>query len=315
MNVPTAPAGSWPALGTYVQVRLADDARQIQADRRAAQLLDDVDRSCSRFRADSDLTRANANAGRWVRVSPVLVGALRVALDAAAATDGLVDPTLGRVLSAAGYDRSFELIDADGPASVCAPELHRFREVGLEPGAVRVPGGVALDLGGTGKAFAADLVAGALAGEFGCDVVVSVGGDLRVCGADGGEASWPVQVAERVEDLDDDSRGQRVQVSGGLATSSTTARRWSAGGRRWTHIIDPRTALPAAGQWRTVSAVGATCAAANTASLASIVLGARAPQWLGERGVSARLVDADGAVTVTGGWPSAVEKVEKEEGP
>jgi thiamine biosynthesis lipoprotein len=47
--------------------------------------------------------------------------------------------------------------------------------------------------------------------------------------------------------------------------------------------------------------------AANTASTASLVLGASAPAWLAERGLPARLVARDGSVTVVGGWPEAEE--------
>ncbi|MGC1185684.1 MAG: hypothetical protein WBA31_11140, partial [Candidatus Dormiibacterota bacterium] len=56
--------------------------------------------------------------------------------------------------------------------------------------------------------------------------------------------------------------------------------------------------------WRTVSAAGASCVAANTASTAAIVAGANAPRWLAQRGVAARLVSQDGHVLHVGGWPS-----------
>ena len=61
-----------------------------------------IDRACSRFRADSELSRVNARAGRRVRVSPLLVEALELAIAAARLTEGDVDPTLGRALELAG---------------------------------------------------------------------------------------------------------------------------------------------------------------------------------------------------------------------
>jgi thiamine biosynthesis lipoprotein len=55
--------------------------------------------------------------------------------------------------------------------------------------------------------------------------------------------------------------------------------------------------------WRTVTATGPTCVAANTAATAAVVLGADAPAWLDVRGVAARLQSGRGQVVATGTWP------------
>jgi thiamine biosynthesis lipoprotein len=111
---------------------------------------------------------------------------------------------------------------------------------------------------------------------------------------------WPVRVADHHR-APPQAPGQALTLgSGGLATSSTTARRWGA---RAHHLIDPRTGLPAISPWRTVSVAAATCVDANTASTAAIVLGDEAPDWLDERRLPARLVDHDGATRTVAGWP------------
>jgi thiamine biosynthesis lipoprotein len=92
--------------------------------------------------------------------------------------------------------------------------------------------------------------------------------------------------------------------TGGLATSSTAARRWRRGGDVLHHILDPRTSLPAAPVWRTVSVAAASCADANTASTAAIIRGREAPGWLTGLGLPARLVDEAGTVLTVGGWPA-----------
>jgi thiamine biosynthesis lipoprotein len=98
--------------------------------------------------------------------------------------------------------------------------------------------------------------------------------------------------------------GPVVLVRGGLATSSTTVRRWRGrSGSVVHHVVDPRTGSPAAEVHRTVTCAGADALAANAASTAALVLGAEAPAWLATRGVTARLVDLDGAVTTVGDWP------------
>ena len=71
------------------------------------------------------------------------------------------------------------------------------------------------------------------------------------------------------------------------------------------HIIDPRTGLPAAGPWRTVSVAAASCAEANAASTAAIIAGDDAVGWLTAQGLPARLIGHDGTIALTGGWPDA----------
>jgi len=292
---------TWRALGTYVHLSTSRDAVLGPARQIAIRLLADVDRACSRFRNDSDLVRANAGAGSWTNVDPLLVQAIAAAMDAAAQTDGLVDPTLGHSLEAVGYDRDIALIPSASadPAGIPLPaRVGAWREILLDPdGAVRVPSGCALDLGATAKAWAADLIAHSIAAESDSTVVISLGGDLAVAGPDG----WPVAISETIDDLGDP---EIVHLPyGGLATSSTAARRWIRGGVIRHHLLDPHTGEPTKGPWRTVSATGASCVAANTATTAAIVMGDNAVGWLTARNIPARLVDTQGWIVRTSRWP------------
>jgi thiamine biosynthesis lipoprotein len=309
----------WEALGTSVVLRLGDPAGVRRASAIVAAELDAVDRACSRFRADSDLARVNAGAGgRAVPVAPLLIEALEVALRAAELTGGDVDPTLGAALVLAGYDRDWRLLEAApvGTTPIRTPRLAAVRvelrrgwqSVELDPAraTVRVPRGIALDLGASAKAWVADRAAHAAHEACGCGVLVSLGGDIATAGPapDGG---WRIHVT-------DDHRagphapGQTVAiVAGGLATSSTAARRWRRGAATMHHIIDPATGAPALGIWRTVSVAAADCTDANIASTAALVRGARAAEWLARCGLPARLVDHHGGVRHVGAWPAAAE--------
>jgi FAD:protein FMN transferase len=194
-----------------------------------------------------------------------------------------------------------------GPGAVPLPAVPQaWRAIGLDragtTAAVLVPFGVALDLGATGKAFAADLVAATLAAELGVDCIVSLGGDVAIGDADPGDdpVRWRVGVGEAPDGEPD----ELVELDrGGVATSSTVHRRWTRGGRDLHHLLDPRTGAPVDPVWRTVSTTGATCVAANTASTMAMVLGALAPQWLAERDIPGRLVDVHGSVSRVCGWP------------
>jgi thiamine biosynthesis lipoprotein ApbE len=70
------------------------------------------------------------------------------------------------------------------------------------------------------------------------------------------------------------------------------------------HVLAPHSGQPVRGPWRTVSVAAATCAEANIASTAAMVLGNDARAWLAEQGLPARLVALDGSVVAQGGWPS-----------
>jgi len=329
-------AASWRALGTYVQLVVDRADRLDEARSLAVALLDEVDRTCSRFRDDSDLTRANLAAGSWVTVDPMLVAAVRAAVEAAEQTDGLVDPTLGRSLVAVGYDRTIDAVRlGDGPTAIPLPAVtDAWRWLELDPeGGIRVPHGVALDLGATGKAFASDLISTAI-GRLGIGCVLSLGGDVAVglaerppargsrnTGSPGGDGSgedptagapdaglvplvpWQVAISETP---DEQPAAVVTLPAGGLATSTVLARRWHRGGAVMHHLLDPATGRPVDPYWRTVSVLAPTCLAANTASTASVIMGERATDWLAERDLAARLVDADGVVHHLGEWTEEV---------
>lgn len=308
-----APFGgsTFRALGTGAVV-LSTDPAAIDAATHAVQAeLAEIDRACSRFRPDSDLERVNRAQGRPVVVGPLLLDALDVALRAARLTDGDVDPTIGKVLRVLGYDRDFEALDDSDDPIVRVAFVPGWKQVRVDriAGTARVPAGVQLDLGATAKALAADRAAARARAAAGCGILVSLGGDLATAGEPVTEG-WRVRVTDwHGADPNDiaDPDGETVVIhDGALATSSTTVRRWRRSGNALHHIVDPKTGMPAAGEWRTVSVAAATCVDANIATTAAIIRGASAPQWLANFGLPARLVHNDGTVVRVGGWGSHV---------
>jgi thiamine biosynthesis lipoprotein len=296
-------SATWRALGTTAVV-LVKRAAALDRARAAVQCeLDAVDRACSRFRDDSELSRVNAAGGRRVAVGELLVEAVLAALRAARLTKGDVDPTVGHALVLAGYDRDFGEIRASARAvrAVRAPGW-RVVEVDTDAGTVRVPAGVVLDLGATAKALAVDRAVRAAAAAAGCGVLVNIGGDLATTGSPP-SGGWPVRVTDD-HAAPPDAPGETVRVTtGALATSSTAVRRWRRGDATIHHILGPASGASAAETWRTVSVAAATCVDANTASTAAIVRGDRAVAWLERLGLPARLCRPDGSVVRVAGWP------------
>jgi thiamine biosynthesis lipoprotein len=305
---------SWTALGTSVVLDVRNPAALDSARAIVEEDLAKIDRACSRFRPDSDLSRVNAAAGRMVHVDPLLVDAIEVALRAARLTDGDVDPALGEALVLAGYDRDWDLMcngDGAGVRAARAPRgavralLHRgwqTIELDRDSRMVRVPPGVQLDLGATAKAWAADRAAHRVFERTGSGVLVSLGGDIATAG-EAPQRGWRVHVTDDHRD-GPHAPGQTVEIrTGGLATSSITARRWTRDGMPMHHIIDPGTGAPARGIWRTTSVAAGSCTDANIASTAALVRGEDALAWLQTLGLPARLVARDGRVHAVAGWP------------
>jgi thiamine biosynthesis lipoprotein len=243
-------------------------------------------------------------AGHAVAVSELLFTALATAYDVARQTFGAVDPTVGNAIAALGYDRDFdEIADETAPPAVLQPVAGYWHvQLGPADRTVRIPRGVRLDLGATAKALAADRAAARLAEELGTGVLVSLGGDVAVAGpppSDGwaigiaAESATPAELADQVVAI----------RSGGLASSSTSVRRWTAGGRAVHHIVDPLSGDSAEPYWTLVSAVGASCVAANAVTTAAMVWGEGALELLPSFGQAMRLVRHDGHIIHLNGWP------------
>jgi thiamine biosynthesis lipoprotein len=306
-----APAAArFEALGTSAVVSVTDEGALSEARELLTLDLVAVDLACSRFRDDSDLARANARAGTSTRISRLLADAVRVALDAARSSNGLVNPTLGAHLRAAGYDRTFSLVQERGTWQLRALPARRASWGDVELDEVErtllIPTGVELDLGATAKAWAADRAAARIAETTGCGALVSLGGDVAVAGPppDGG---WAIRIADdHAADLD--APGPVVAITaGGLATSGVAVRRWATDRGEAHHLIDPRTGRPAVTPWLTVSVAAPSCVAANTVSTAAIVLGEDAPAWLLQQALPARAVNTDGYILSVCSWPAELE--------
>jgi thiamine biosynthesis lipoprotein len=303
---PVCASRSMWAIGTTCLVMVTDPAVADQALEILADQLRAIDAACSRFRRDSELRRVEQESGGVpVVVSPLLFEALRTALDVAVETAGIVDPTIGSALVELGYDCDFESIGRAGEVESVPPRpAPGWWQVALghEERTVAIPAGVHMDLGSTGKAFAADRSAEGIAATLDCGVLVNLGGDIAVAGP-APLGGWPIGIAPtctaRLDDVD-----ETVAIyEGGLASSGTTARSWTTNGRRVHHIIDPWTGEPALPVWSLVSVAGSSCVEANAWSTAAVVWGFDAIGNLANLDVDARLVGAAGETIRLGRWP------------
>ncbi len=309
---PSRPTGSLgtvslTALGTTAIAVVTEPGALLVARGTLIRQLRAFDLACSRFRPDSELQRLNGAGGAPRRVGTVLWDALVAAVDTARVTGGLVDPTVGKAMRLAGYDRTFSRVALRDGSLVAATFVPsgRWAEIELDPNerSARVPTGVELDLGASAKALAADRIAREISETTGSGVLISLGGDIAVSGP-GPEEGWVVGLAED-HSVPPDEAPTRVAIdSGGLASSGIRVRWWRTASGEQHHILDPRTGRPARSPWSTVTVAAASCLDANAASTAAIVLGEAAPTWLEDRFLPARLVRLDGRALCVGGFPA-----------
>jgi FAD:protein FMN transferase len=271
-------------MGCEVVIAGASRCEKVAIER----LFAERDRIFSRFLPESELNRVNAAAGSPMRVSRAFAELLEVALTASRETGGLVDPTLGAELEAAGYDADFASL-MDDPRPAVAVARRKRAEVRLDGRSLLVPDGVRLDLNGVVKGKTVDDALVLVGGEG----FVSAGGDLAARGAI--VAALP-------------GGGTVTLARGALATSGTDRRRWLRGGQLQHHLIDPGTGSPASSPWEQVTVCGLSCVGADVAAKAAFLLGARGPAWLDVRGLPGRFVAAAGDVVVNHAWQRSLER-------
>lgn len=272
-----------------------------QATRLVEDLFATWEDSLSRFTPESELSYVNGQAGRPVQVSRLFWFVMGRALEAARATDGVYDPSMGTHIVEAGYDRTFDEVPTRQhhvPGARSAGGS--WRKIHLDPVArtVTLPVGMRLDFGGIAKGLAVDAAVERLENEGLAPILVEAGGDLRVLGTPPGLDGWQIRV-----DVPD--RPQVVTLHGGaMATSSRLRRQWQAGGRAMHHILDPRTGVPAASPLVSVTVAATLCAQADVAAKVALILGrAAGSDFLQTHGMSALLADEHGAVHTVGTWP------------
>jgi thiamine biosynthesis lipoprotein len=272
---------SFAAMGTGIDAWCddADGAAKVRA------WFEEVESVCSRFRPDSELSRVNRSRRGTVTVSGLFADVMQAADSTRTLTEGLVDAGVGAGVIGWGYDRTFEQVGdlQTAPPHIARPiwsidgrQLTRHRGTGI-------------DLGGVAKGWACDQAV-----ERGMARVISAGGDIR-----------SVDPRTVVSVLDpDDEVAVRLQLGvGALATSSTTRRRWKAGGKEVSHIIDPRTMEPVSSPVLSATVVASSAVEAEAGAKTAVLMGENALTWADQAGWirGAVVVWHDGSVYATSG--------------
>jgi thiamine biosynthesis lipoprotein len=295
----------WTALGTTCEVQFAcaDDALAARFETGAVAWVADFEARYSRFRPDSVIGRINAAAGReWVEIDAEMEQLLDFCASVHFLTQGTLDVTATPVLRLWDYKAAAPRVPTDAEVAA-ALRLVGWAKVQRAPGRVFLPEpGMALDFGGWGKEYAVDAVA-ALARSLGITrALVDFGHDLHAVGAAPGKPGWHVGLEDPANPTGP-CRGSLAAADLAVASSGDYLRGFTVGGRRYGHIIDPRTGRPVANGCRQATVVAPTCLQAGVLSTTLFILGPEAGLRLAGQtmGVEARIL-TDRAVHQTRGF-------------
>ncbi len=264
----------FPAMGTQCQIIFrAPSQKQAAAFREAAiGWVTEFENKYSRFKGDSLISEINREAGeRWVETDAELDSILSLCDWYHWSTGGVFDPTALPLIRLWDYRKDSPVIPTDAEIAA-ALELTGWSKVQRKSGGVFLPrAGMCIDLGGIGKEYAVDRVL-EMSARWGIrEIMVDFGRDIRVAGQGPHGGGWRVGL----EHPDDPGRcwGGVMVNDRAVATSGDYLRAFEIDGRRYGHIIDPRTGHPVANGCNAATVIAQGCTEAGVLSTAALVLG------------------------------------------
>jgi len=228
----------------------------------------------SRFLPDSLIGRINAAAGQnWVETDPDTDRLFNLCQELFFFTSGSFDPTALPLIELWNWKQRPPVLPSDDLIQA-RRELVGWTKIQRRPGGIFLPRpGMGLDLGGIGKEYAVDCVM-ELAIQRGLpNVLVDFGQDVRARGHSPGHKFWRIGL--------EDARSPGKTWAGvgvtdaAVATSGDYLRHFEINGRRFGHIVDPRTGYPTLNDCRAASIIGPTCTFAGLLATTVCILGAK----------------------------------------
>ncbi len=242
-----------------------------------------IEAKFSRYRSDSVVGRINASAGRTMVVDAETARLLDFADHCYRLSGGLFDITSGvlrRIWKFDGSDR----VPTDAQIKSLRT-LVGWQKVRWRSPEIRLPAGMEIDLGGLAKEYAVDRTLAVIQEITDAPVLVNYGGDLRVSGPRHSGARWKVAI-ESVE-ANGQVAGLIELADGALATSGDARRFLLKDGKRYGHILNPKTCRPVEQAPRSVTVAAATCVEAGMTATMAILQGRQSEEFLKREGVRA----------------------------
>ena len=252
-------------MGMPVRVVLyaGTDSAARSAARAAFRRIAELDDTFSDYRPQSEARRLSEHAGDWVPVSPDMFAVLSRSIDVSRLTDGAFDVTIAPLVALWREARKTGVLPRATQID-SARALVGWRRIALDTARrmARLDSGTRLDFGGIAKGYIIGEARETLHAVGINAMMIEAGGDIVLGDSPPGTNGWKIQVGETVGTL-----ARRA-----LATSGPGAQFVMIGGKRYSHVIDPRTGAASTNQV-TAHAVGLDPAVTDALATAASVLG------------------------------------------
>ena len=277
--------GRFDAMASPCEILIESDdgAEAARLARMAADEAWRIEDKFSRYLPGNIVGRINTSPGTAVTVDEETASLLDFAATLHALSDGRFDITSGVLRAVWTFDGGDGLSDPEAVERM----LQRvgWHHVTWQRPVLTLQPGMEIDLGGIGKEYAVDRVAGKLREAAGCSALVNFGGDLAVTRAPKERPAWRVGI-EPVSTEDRRRKESILEIAAGaLATSGDSRRYLLKNGVRYSHILDPRSGWPVEGAPRSVTVAADTCTQAGMLSTLAMLEGYTAEAFLDGEGV------------------------------
>ena len=245
-----------------------------------------IEAKYSRYRPDSVLSSINGAAGAPITLDEETAGLLDLAGRCHALSEGRFDVTAGVLRRAWRFDGS-DRLPSRAQVKALLP-LVGWEKLSWQPPWLMLPPGMEIDLGGLGKEYAVDRCLALIAACTPAPCLVNLGGDLVASGPRTAGRPWRVAVEDPARP---DMPHLRLDLRrGALATSGDSRRFLLRRGRRYGHVLNPRTGWPVPGAPRSATVAAASCLEAGLHATLALLHGARAQAYLEAQGLKYWLV-------------------------
>lgn len=292
---------SFSAMNTQMTYRLFGPAAQDAGSACEAEITR-LEKLLSRYERGSDISRINGNAGLGpIPIHADTVSVLSKALEFAKATKGLFSPTLGPLIDLWDWKHAQASPDMEAIANLMPYVLQKDLRIGLEPpfASLRLKG-ESLDLGGIAKGYAAQKCVQILEAKGVVSAFLNLGGNVSVIGEKQDGMPWKVGIQH--PRIANDLIGSLDVADASVVTSGDYQRYFlDSKGKRWHHIIDPRTGHPAESGLVSVTVVSRDATFSDALSTALFVAGPKDGMEILDRfpDMGVVMVDEDFHVWVT----------------
>jgi len=264
------------AMGTPCEIQYAAPSDEAQAktfEKQAVQWVQSFESKYSRFKPESLLSKINQAAGvSWVDIDPEMELMLKLCDSLHFTTQGILDPTTLPLIKLWNWKSETPTIPSKANIAEALAKVG-WNKVKRSPGKIMLPEvGMALDFGGFGKEYAVDQVAQIALQNGITNALIDFGHDIRTLGIPPGRPAWHIGL-ENPSKPGSHSSSLGIQGSKGIASSGDYIRNFTHQGKRYGHIIDPRTGWPVAHGCMQSTVIASSCLMAGALSTTSFILG------------------------------------------